>query len=276
MLKTKIILSSAVLFNISGASLATDLVNYRAVYDLEPTHIDQGVKAQPIDGKLAYEVAGSDCLGWTVTSDLINRTSEQEMGFRVSESKSRSYESGDGLSMTVSQQELLNDRLSEDDEIKVQRTTTSDEAKGSMSGSKKLEFTLAPDLIFPTQHQKHLLAAAAKGETHDVSQVYDGSDGVKQYRIITFIGPKRPPQEQAQPELAGLSKLASWVFQLGYYSMDDIQADAPEFQATFIMYENGLSTEMLFDYGNYAMKAKYSHMELLPTPPCEAVVAKPQ
>ena len=36
------------------------------------------------------------------------------------------------------------------------------------------------------------------------------------------------------------------------------------------MYENGVTTEMLFDYGTYSMKGTLSHYEALPPTSCDA------
>ena len=249
---------------------AMELASYRAVYDLQPSRIEQGTKSQPIDGKLAYEVVGSDCGGWKVATKMVNRTAQAELGMRVTEIKSQTFEPSDGLSMTISQQESVDDRLADDAQIKVKRPLANTEARGTVSGSKTMNFSLAPEVIFPTQHLVKLLAAAEKGESRDISRVYDGSEGSKQFRIITFIGKKRAPIEQKDKDLGSLSTLASWSFQLGYYAVDDNQSDTPEFQATFMMYENGVSTDMLFDYGTYAMKAHVTQFEALKKSDCKA------
>ena len=277
MLKTFFIATAPLLLISATHSFAMDLASYRAVYDLQPVRIEQGSKAQPIDGRLAYEVTGSNCAGWTVASHLLNRTVQAEQGMRVSEIKSQSFEPADGLSMSVSQQESIDDKLADSAEIKIGRLSAGSEAKGILSGSKSLNFSLGSDVIFPTQHQKKLLQAAQDGLTRDVSMVYDGSDGAKQFRIITFIGKKRSPAESQDKNLSSLATLASWSFQLGYYAADNSQSESPEFQATFNMYENGVSTDMLFDYGTYAMKAHVTQFESLPSSACApAIKVQPQ
>jgi len=274
MLHTKVITTIGFLLCLTQQAMATDFASYRAVYELQPIRIDQGLKVTPIDGELAYEVNGSECAGWTVTSDLLNRSAEAELGMRVSEIKSQSFETNDGLLMTVSQQETVNSHLVDNQEIKIHKDAPDATASGTVAGSKSLNFTIASGSIFPTQHQKKLLEAAMKGETRDVSNVYDGSDGSKQFRIVSFIGKKHPAAEQSRPELAPLSKLASWSLQLGYYPIDDSQTETPEFQATFNLFENGISTEMLFDYGSYAMRAKLSKLEILAAPKCDPAQIK--
>ena len=249
-------------------ALAIDLASYRAVYDLQPVRIEQGGKVQPIDGELAYEVAGSQCAGWTVSTQLKNRMAQAEQGLQTNDNKSRSFETDDGLSMTVSQQESVDGRLSDDSEIKIGKAEASAESKGNISGSKTSSFSLKPEVIYPTEHQRRLLAAAAKGLTRDVSTVYDGSDNEKTFRIITFISKRHEPAAQPRDDLSSLTSLASWSFQLGYYPAADEQADTPEFQTTFNMIENGITTEMLFDYVASAMTAKILELEMSPAEHC--------
>ena len=276
MLHKKIIIAAAVVSFSYAQCNAMELASYRAVYDLQPVRIEQSSKSQPIDGQLAYEVMGSNCAGWKVATRLMNRTSFIDQGMRVTEVKSQSFEPSDGLSMSISQQESVDDKLADDAQIKVRKAMSNAIAKGEVSGSKSLNFSLPPDVIFPTQHQIKLLAAAEQGLSRDVSTVYDGSEGAKQFRIITFIGKRRAPADTQNKELSSLSNLASWSFQLGYYPVDDEQIDTPEFQATFNMYENGVSTEMLFDYGSYAMKAHVTKFEVLPVSVCAPAKILPQ
>lgn len=257
-------------------AFAMDLASYRAVYSLQPVRIEQGGKVQPIDGELAYEVSGSKCAGWTVSTQLKNRMAQAEQGMTTTDIKSRSYETDDGLSMTVSQQEGVDGKLSDDSEIKISKAQANAESKGTISGSKSLNFTLKPDVIFPTEHQRRLLADAAKGLNRDVSTVYDGSDDDKVFRIVTFISKKHDPMPQQRADLSSLSSLAYWTFQLGYYPAADAQADTPEFQTTFNMFENGVTTEMLFDYGNYAMKANILQLQMMPAAPCPVAEQKLQ
>jgi hypothetical protein len=276
MLNSRTITIFAVLACVAQPALAMDLASYRAVYDMQPARIEQGGKLQPIDGRLAYEVAGSECAGWTVSTQLRNRIAQPEQGLQTTDIKSRSYETDDGLSMTVTQQESVDGRLSDDSEIKIAKAGAGAQSKGSISGSKSLSFSLKPDVIYPTEHQRRLLAEAAKGVTRDVSTVYDGSDNEKVFRIVTFISKKHEPTAQTQDDLSSLASLASWTFQLGYYPVADEQADTPEFQTTFNMFENGVSTEMLFDYGSYAMKAKILQLQMLPAAPCPTTEQKLQ
>ena len=258
----------------STSGMAADFGTYRAFYDLEPARISQGSGAQPIDGKVAYEVSGSACAGYTIDSDYTTRYANSDQGgIRAVNTVSTTFESMDRLQLQISQTQSVNKEVTDDSKIMAKRPDASAEIQADQQGTNKQHFTLGADVLFPTAHQQKLLAEAVAGQTRDVSMVYDGSDGAKLFRVVTFIGKKRAPgtyaPDLANPEAQSLQSMASWPFQLGYYATDNPNSDTPDFQATFNMYENGVSTEMLFDYGTFSMKGRLSHFETLPPKPCD-------
>ena len=259
---------------------AIDLATFRALYIFEPARIDQSAASKPVDGQLAYEVAGSECAGYTIDSRFANRFTDSEQGDRLIDLQSSTYESSDGLQLEVTQKQFVNKDPADDMRISISRSAVTDEGNGEIKGSKAKIFKVAKDVLFPTAHQKKLLALAQSGVTHDVTNLYDGSDDVKQYRVVTFIGKRRAPgsyeMDVKNPVTKDLQDQASWSFQLGYYPLDDKQAETPEFQANFNMYENGVSTEMLFDYGTYAMRGKIMRFELTKPDTCDGTQAKHQ
>jgi len=262
-------------------ALAVNFTTYRAVYDLEPARIQQGTAAQPIDGKVAYEVSGSECAGFTIDSDYTTRYTDGENGgVRTVNTLSNTFESSDSLELDVSQTQTVNKDVTDDTKITAKRPAANTEVQGEQQGTKKQHFTLGPDVLFPTAHQKKLVSEAMAGQTRDVSLVYDGSDGSKLFKVVTFIGKKREPgtyaPDMANPDAQSLKSLASWPFQLGYYDTANPDAETPDFQATFNMYENGVSTEMLFDYGSFSMRGKLSHFETLEPKTCDGSGTAPK
>lgn len=268
-----IIMTMGAIVLLIAQAAAIDLATYRALYFFEPARIDQSAASKPVDGQLAYEVSGSECAGYTIDSRFANRFSDGEQGERLIDLQSSTYESTDGLELEITQKQLVNKEPSDDMRISVARAAAGDDGIGAIKGNKPKSFTVAQDVLFPTAHQKKLLALAQSGATRDVTNLYDGSDGEKQYRVVTFIGKRREPgtfdADAKNPMTKDLQSQASWPFQLGYYSLDNKQAETPEFQANFNMYENGVSTEMLFDYGTYAMRGKIMRFELTKPDACD-------
>ena len=266
----------------STQAAAASLGTYQALYDLEPARIGTTETSVPLDGRIAYEVRGADCAGWTVASSFATRFADRDKGLQIFRTDANTFESPDGLLLQANQQQLVNTEFQMAARIEAKRPTLGAEAQVTQTGTTKSDFTVGREMLFPAQHQKKLLEAAIAGMTRDTSFLFDGSDGAKQYRVVTFIGKRRPPGSFApdveDPQLASLKDLSSWSFQLGYYLvaddkvqphvLDSAKTDAPEFEANFNMYENGVSTEIMFDYGTYAIKGHIAKFEVLPNEPC--------
>jgi EipB-like len=252
---------------------AVNLAAYRALYALEPARVDTAASQVPIDGAIAYEVRGADCAGYSLDSRFATRYVDAQGGAKMVDMESTTFESPDGLDFEVNEKQTVNAATADDERITVKRSAPGQTATGEVKGTKEKNFELGPESLFPTVYEKKLLAAASKGEGRDDSVIYDGSDAEKQYRAITFIGKKRTPgtylPDAQNPQATPLLGLVSWPFSIGYYSLTDTKAEAPEFQASFNMYENGVTTEMLFDYGSYALKGHLQKLEMLPAEACD-------
>ena len=268
----KLIICFTTLFSfITGASAAT-LVSHRAMYDLEISKMTGASGYSSIEGKLAYELTGSTCEGWAVNYRIANRYIEAEKGSKVLDTQLTTWESGDGLEMNLSQKQFVDNTLDSEERLVVKRPKPGAEADGKMTLPKEQDFKILPQALFPSTHQTKILEAARQGLTRDSSLVFDGSDGVKMYNAITFIGKKRPPGafaiDQLNPNTQSVRDLPSWPMSVSYYPADDEQSAAPVYQASFNVYENGVSTDLQMDYGTYVMKGTLTKLDLLKSAPC--------
>lgn len=264
--------SFACLLGLGGSASAATLVSHRAIYDLEVSKMSDNSGYSSIEGKLAYELTGSVCEGWAVNYRIANRYVEAEKGSRVLDTQLTTWESGDGLEMNLSQKQFIDNTLDSEERLVVKRPKPGAEANGTMTLPKELEFKVLPQALFPSTHQTKILEAARQGLTRDSSLVFDGSDGEKMYRAITFIGKKRAPGtfalDQSNPQTETVRNLPSWPMTVSYYPAEDDQAAAPIYQASFNVYENGVSTDLLMDYGSYVLKGKLTKLDLLKSAPC--------
>lgn len=251
---------------------AQGLAAHRAFYTLEVAKLDASSGYSSIDGKLAYELTGNACDGYSVNFRIVNNYVQTEKPAQLIDTQLATWESGDGLEMNFRQKQYLNSAQQGEQKLDVKRPTPGAEAKGVMTAPKDLEFTVPGDAVFPSTHLLRLIAAAEKGLTHDVSMVYDGSDDDKTFKAVTFIGKKREPgsfaPDASNPEAAALKNIPSWPMSVSYYSLDKGAADTPTYQSTFNVYENGVATELLLDYGSYALKGQLTKLELLKSGTC--------
>jgi hypothetical protein len=252
---------------------AATLASHRAIYDLSTSRVDSGSGYSSVEGRLAYELTGTACDGWAVTYRIANRYVQAEKGTQVLDTQLTTWESGDGLEMNLSQKQFVGGNLDSEEKVKVKRDKANLEAKGQMTAPKALDFTVPSEAMFPSTHQVHLLDAARKGVTHDASIVYDGSDGEKTYKAISFIGKMRAPgtfgPDKDNTEASPLKDLPSWPITISYFPTADDSVEKPVYQASFNMYENGVSTDLVLDYGNYALKGKLAKLDMLKMDACD-------
>jgi hypothetical protein len=251
---------------------AGTLLPHRAFYTLEAARLDDSSGISQITGRLAYEIRGSSCEGYTVSYRYANRYVQNEGQAQVSDLQLTSYESGDGLELDLRQKQFNNAKLEMESRIKVKKPRAGASAEGEIAAADTKTFTLDPQAVFPTDFQRQLLAAAERGETRHDAIVYEGSEGEKPMRAISFIGAKKLVSAitDTTPDKA-LSKLgeeAYWPVTVSYYATEAGGDEAPIYQATFNMLDNGISTDLVMDYGSYALKGTLNKLEVLKQDSC--------
>jgi hypothetical protein len=253
----------------AGANLAP----HRAYYVLEASRLDDKGGISAIAGKLAYEITGNDCEGYAVNYRIANRYVQGEGDPQTMDIQLTSFESGDGLELDMRQKQFVNASLEAESRVKAKKPKDGSKGEGELEGKEKKSFDIDASAIFPTAFQKKLMDDAEKGETRSSSLVYEGSDDDKASRAISFIGAKKLGSTIATGADAStldvLNKLPYWPVTVSYYAVDAKGDDQPTYSASFNMLENGVSTDLVLDYGSYALKGKLEKIELLKTDACK-------
>jgi hypothetical protein len=253
-------------------AMASVVAPHRAVYDLQLLRTTDGANVGSVSGRMAYEVSGSECDGWTVSFRLVNRFDYKEGTSRLFDTQSSSWETGDGKAMNYSEREFIDNKQEGEKRLSVARVEKTGVGEVSISLPKEKKISISAETVFPMRHQLRLMDAAAKGQTRDVSLVYDGSDEEKTVRAISTIGRKvnagEGKKDKDNAEAALLLSLPSWPVTIGYYSAEEANAETPLYQINFDMYENGVSTSLVMDYGNFALSGKLVHLEFLKAEIC--------
>jgi hypothetical protein len=268
----KRVLSAGVFLAFVAQAQASAVAPHRAVYDLQLLRTTQGANVGNVSGRMAYEVSGSECDGWTVSFRLVNRFDYKEGSPRLFDTQSSSWETGDGTEMNYSEKEFVDSKQESEKRVSVVRAGKDSAGEVSITLPQAKKTSIPPETIFPMRHQLRLMEAAAKGETRDVSLVYDGSDEEKTVRAISTIGKKvnagEGKKDQDNAQAAPLQSLPSWPVTIGYYSTDEENSETPLYQINFDMYENGVSNSLVMDYGSFALSGKLAHLELLKAETC--------
>lgn len=252
---------------------AATIAAHRAIYDLKLVRAAESSTLSAVSGRLAFEIQGSACEGWTINFRMVNQFSPVEGDLRTVDTQSTSFESGDALAMQYSEKEFVDRKLQEETRIKISRPSANAEAAGAIGQDDAKPFTVPGGALFPMQHQLNLMDKAEQGETRDASLLYDGSDGAATYRAITFIGRRkeagRNPRDNANGEAKPLATLPSWPVSISYYPTSGADQDTPSYQVGFDLYANGVATGLVLDYGDFALGGELSKFELLKSDPCE-------
>ncbi len=250
---------------------AAKMAPHRAIYELVSDTVTDKSGIRKVEGRMAYEVMGSECEGWSVSYRLANRYSNKDGSQQTYDTQMTSFEAGDGAELRINQKQFVDSALSSESKITVARDRAG-EGAGVLTSPAEKTFKVSAGTLFPMRHQAHLLDQAAKGETRDATPMYDGSDNEKTYRVVSFIGKQKPGKEAlAKSTVKGtdaLSGLKAWPLTMTYFPGEDDKVEEPVFQSNFMIFENGVTASMRFDYTTHTVKAELSTLELLPATPC--------
>ena len=127
---------------------------------------------------------------------------------------------------------------------------------------------------FPTQHLHRLIDKADKGETFYETNLFDGSEDADKAMTTTVIIGKQAEGTKNDPEppaLASLDKEKFWPVDIAYFDEQKKGGEElPEYRISFKMHENGLTRDLVMDYGDFSMKGKLVNLSLFDVEACRS------
>ena len=125
---------------------------------------------------------------------------------------------------------------------------------------------LEPGVLFPSAHTILLIDKAKEGETLVSRLVFDGSAEENAVQVSAVIGAKvagDPPSADGSP----LLQHPGWRVRLAFFPAD-ANAERPDYELGMRLLDNGVSRDMVIDYGEYSIRAKLDDIESLAKPHC--------
>jgi hypothetical protein len=251
------------------------LVAHRAIYEMEldDTHSISGVSGiTGIDGRMVFEFTGSECDGYSLNMRLVTQMTDSQDQTNVTDLRSSTWEQGNGRTFRFQSSQFVNEKPTDVTNGRAVRETPNEAIRVKLSQPARAELKLTGPVLFPTQHSLALIEKARAGQTLFQARIYDGSEkGQKVYDTTAVIGRVVPPGADRSLEPVakdkGLGELASWPVSIGYF--DEQGGDlTPSYQIDFRLYDNGVSRELLIDYGNFSIHGTLTSLEYLKTPEC--------
>ncbi len=258
----------------AGASTGTRLAPHRAVYEITLARAEHSSGIATLKGRMVYELSGSACKGFVQRLRMVLEMTDRDGKVTLSDIRSTNREPGDGSRYEFRIETYDNGRLNEETAGTARRGRDGKGVVVELMTPRMGPIELPGDVLFPIQHARAIIVAAKAGKRSLRANVYDGSEkGRKYFDTFTFIG--RPYPATSAPTLPrargaeALSGLASWPVAISYYEpAQEPDEGLPSYEMSFRYYANGVTRQLLTDYGNFAIRGALKQIELLPAPPC--------
>jgi len=249
----------------TSAAIGAEIVPHRALYTmiLASARTDSGV----VDarGTMQYEW-GESCDGWTIEQRYRLRMRYGETPDADIVSSFVTWESKDGLRYRFNQKQSRNGELDQDIRGEARLDATGSGGVAEFIKPKPQTLKLAPGVLFPSAHTILLIDKASEGENFISRQVFDGATDENAVQVSAAIGAK-VTADAAANNRSPLLQRPGWRVRLAFFPADN-SVEKPDYELGMHLLDNGVSRDMLIDYGEYSIRAKLDDIEPLTKPNC--------
>lgn len=254
----------------NAPALRDIIVPHRAVYEISLARTEEGSGVSTADGRMVFEVTGSACQGYNMRQRMVVNIGDEEGNLGLLDFRITTFESGDGGLYSFDSRTTLNREVVEQVEGEARRLGSGVQVKLKQPSQKTVQ--LAGDTLFPSQHLQAILDAALANRKFVSADIYEGAgSGEASDAASAAIGRVLAAAPQG-PLLRGGRH---WPVSVGYFDGEkDTQAstalgeELPTYQMQFTLYENGVTNDLVMDYGNYALAGSLQQIEALEAPGC--------
>ncbi len=256
-----------------AAKEPTKLVPHRAIYEMSLDEARSASGITGIDGRMVFEFTGSQCDGYSLNMRMVTQMTDSQGQTNLTDLRSSTWEQGDGQKFRFQSAQYLNDKLGDVTMGRATRAEPNEAVQVKLSQPARAELSLTGQIFFPTQHSISLIEKAVSGQSLFQARIYDGSEkGRKVYDTTAFIGSVvKPGTDDAKLEAVAkekkLGELPSWPVSIGYFEPNNGDL-IPSYQIDFRLYENGVSRNLLIDYGDFSIQGTLTSLEYLKAKEC--------
>jgi hypothetical protein len=253
----------------AATTLRNSFVPHRAIYDIGLARSDDGSGVTSADGRMVFEVTGSACDGYSMRQRMIVNIGDEDGNVGVLDFRIRTFESGDGEVYDFSSRTTMNHEVVEAVEGKARREGAKIEVSLTQPGAKTLE--LDSGVLFPSQHLQAIIDAAMANRRVLSANIYEGAGTGDASDAATAAIGGALPLGVDNPLRNGVRR---WPISVGYFEPDKASTDdslgeeLPSYQLSFTLYENGVTNDLVMDYGTYALSGSLKKIEPLDRPAC--------
>jgi EipB-like len=248
---------------------SVDLAPHRAIYDMTLHEAVSGSNVSDVRGRLVFDFEGSTCAGFSLKSRLVTEIVDRDGNTMVTDLRSSTWETANGDKFRFENSQYVDQRLSEQVTGQAARRKKAGAIDITLDKPQHRRLKLEGKALFPTQHSIAILEAAKAGYSVLQADVYDGSEqGKKLLQTTTFIGKPSVTAAAGLPARIAnakeLSGMQSWPVSISYYDVvDNPRQDTgvPAYELSFRLFANGVSQDLLINYGGFSISGDLSGIE---------------
>ena len=274
MRKSGFLVALLTLISSCGAALALTppgadrIVPHRAVYDITLQRADEGSGVSSAAGRMVFEITGNACAGYTMRQRMVVNIGDEEGGAGLLDFRISTFESGSGDRYDFDAKTTVDDNVVEAVKGEARRKAGTVEVALKMPVEKTV--TLDSATLFPSQHLQSILQAAEAERSFVAAEIYEGAGkGDRSDSATASIG-KALPTSSEGPLRGGVRH---WPVSVGYFDRGEtnhngLGEELPSYQMRVTLYENGVTNDLVMDYGEYALAGSLKQIEPLASAAC--------
>ncbi len=254
--------------HLAHAGVADGLVSHRAVYDVELDDASDSSDVESMFGRMVYEFNGSPCEGFSVSFRFVFQLDTGTM-VRLTDQQTTTYEDIRDNSFQFVTKTFVNEKL--DKEVRGEAKTEDNSTVVELAGPEADKLVLGLS-EFPTAQMITLIEKALKGENFFQSHLFDGSDDGKEVMLTSNIIGAARIADKDRDEARAVGTLNSqpvWPVTISYFDETEKGDGLPVYRIAFKLYENGVTRDLVMDYGEFSLKGTLTSLELFDARQCE-------
>lgn len=253
----------------------THLAPHRAVYDLSLKNTHSSSNIADAHGRMVFELSGSKCEGYLVNMRFILSIADTKGAVNVTDVRTSSWEGGKAERFRFNTSQYYNQKFSKStigDALRKPKGTGIDV---KIESPKRSKVDFKQKAFFPTEHTKLMLAGAIQGKKVIQAPIYDGSEnGNTLYDTTAIIGKEllsdATVTSSKVKNISVLKDMKSWPVAISFFDKKKStkQDLVPDYEIAFRLYKNGVSRNLLIDYGDFSLNGSMTNIEFLPESQC--------
>ena len=255
----------------SAALAAPPLVPHRAVYDIALVP-EKSKGVSRAGGRIAFEFSGNACDGYSLNFRQVTQIDDGEGRSKLMDMRSATWEEGEGKAFRFSLRNLVDNRTTQHADGEAARGRDGG-VSVALKQPRPIRIDLPSEPVFPTEHTRRLIDAAQSGARSLALPVFDGSDGGEKFFDTTaIIGAAVDPasDQRLEPAMhaAGFAGEKRWPVAISYFDAEHTGDRTPVYVMAFDLFDNGIYSNIRFDFDDFSLSARMSQFERLKEEGC--------